>query len=466
MTVRTRFAPSPTGYLHLGGARTALFSWLYARHNNGKFVLRVEDTDLERSTEESTQAILDGMQWLGLDYDEGPFFQSQRMDRYKEVIQQLLEKGHAYKCYCSQERLENLREEQRIRKHKPRYDKHCFENPPKDSSAPHVIRFLNPEEGEVTFEDQVRGVITFKNTELDDLIIQRSDGSPTYNLCVVVDDADMQITHVIRGDDHINNTPRQINILHALGFEPPVYAHVPMILGDDGKRLSKRHGAVSVIQYHEDGYLPEAMLNCLVRLGWSHGDQELFSKEEMIKLFTLDHISQSAACFNTEKLNWINQQYLKTMPADYITSYLSDTFHEMGVDYLNGPSLIDIVEAYRERVDTIKEMAEKTRCYFQTIEHYDDKAAGKFLKEPVLGPLTSMRDRLDSLTDWSKENLHQVVVDVCAEFDIKMPKVAQPIRVALTGNSNSPSIDLTLKLMGKERTIKCLDHALEFVRIA
>jgi glutamyl-tRNA synthetase len=310
-TIRTRFAPSPTGYLHIGGARTALFSWLFARRHGGAFILRIEDTDLERSTPESIQAIIDGMAWLNLDYDEGPFYQMQRMDRYREVIQQLLDGGHAYRCYCSKERLDQLREAQMVDKQKPRYDGCCRDAQPNDSNAPHVIRFRNPLEGDVVFDDQVFGPIAVSNAELDDLIIARTDGTPTYNFTVVVDDWDMQITHVIRGTDHINNTPRQINILKALGAEVPQYAHVPMILGEDGKRLSKRHGAVSVLQYRDEGFLPEAVLNYLVRLGWSHGDQEVFSREEMMQLFDLEHVNKSPAAVNTEKLAWLNQHYLK-----------------------------------------------------------------------------------------------------------------------------------------------------------
>src|SRR5512143_3034880 len=312
MTIRTRFAPSPTGYLHIGGARTALFSWLYARRHGGTFILRIEDTDLERSTAESVNVILEGMTWLGLEYDEGPFFQTHRFDRYKEVIKQLLDDGKAYKCYCTKDELEAMREEQMANKQKPRYDGRCRHRTEPREGHEYVVRFRNPEEGQTIVDDRVRGRVVFSNSELDDLIIARSDGSPTYNFVVVVDDMDMKITHVIRGDDHLNNTPRQINILKALGYEPPRYAHVPMILGSDGARLSKRHGAVSVMQYRDDGFLPEALLNYLVRLGWSNGDQEIFSIDEMIRLFDVSNVHTSAAAFNPEKLLWLNQHYLKT----------------------------------------------------------------------------------------------------------------------------------------------------------
>jgi glutamyl-tRNA synthetase len=362
MTIRTRFAPSPTGYLHVGGARTALFSWLYARKHGGTFILRIEDTDLERSTAESVDAILEGMTWLGLAYDEGPFFQTQRFDRYKAVMQQMLEAGQAYHCYCSKERLETLRADQMARKEKPRYDGHCrhWGAAPPPGVAP-VVRFSNPQEGVAVVEDLIRGRVVFQNTELDDLIIARSDGTPTYNFTVVVDDLDMQVSHVIRGDDHLNNTPRQINMLKALGAAPPVYAHVPMILGPDGARLSKRHGAVSVMQYREDGFLPEALLNYLVRLGWSHGDQEIFTLDEMVTLFDVSKVHSSAAAFNPEKLLWLNQHYLKTSDPQHVARHLSWHLGKLGVDpAAGGPPLVDVVMAQRERAKTLVEMAQNS----------------------------------------------------------------------------------------------------------
>ncbi len=362
MTVKTRFAPSPTGYLHVGGARTALYSWLFAQHMQGEFVLRIEDTDLERSTQEAIDAIMDGMNWLGLKWDEGPYYQTKRFDRYKELVAQLQAEDKAYKCYCSTERLEKMREEQMANGEKPRYDgrcRHLAEAPAGD--VPFVIRFKNPEDGSVSFEDHVRGHVEFQNKELDDLIIQRSDGSPTYNFCVVVDDWDMGITHVVRGEDHVNNTPRQINILKALGAPIPEYAHVSMILGDDGKKLSKRHGAVSVMQYRDEGYLPEALLNYLVRLGWSHGDQEVFSMEEMIKLFSLDAINKAASAFNTDKLNWLNNHYIRSLDPQYVAQHLAWHMADQGIDTSKGPALAEVIKALGERVNTLKELAAQSR---------------------------------------------------------------------------------------------------------
>ena len=359
MKIKTRFAPSPTGYLHVGGARTALYSWLFARNHGGEFVLRIEDTDLERSTPEAIEAIMDGMNWLSLEWDEGPYYQTKRFDRYNAVIDQMLEEGTAYKCYCSKERLEALREEQMAKGEKPRYDgrcRHSHEHHADDE--PCVVRFANPQEGSVVFDDQIRGPIEFSNQELDDLIIRRTDGSPTYNFCVVVDDWDMEITHVIRGEDHINNTPRQINILKALKAPVPVYAHVSMINGDDGKKLSKRHGAVSVMQYRDDGYLPEALLNYLVRLGWSHGDQEIFTREEMIKYFTLNAVSKSASAFNTDKLLWLNHHYINALPPEYVATHLQWHIEQENIDTRNGPQLADLVKLLGERCKTLKEMAQ------------------------------------------------------------------------------------------------------------
>jgi glutamyl-tRNA synthetase len=381
MTVRTRFAPSPTGYLHVGGARTALFSWLHARKHGGRFVLRVEDTDLERSTAESVNAILEGMTWLGLEYDEGPFYQTERFDRYKEVIGELLASRQAYKCYCSRERLDALREQQMTTKQKPRYDGHCRHGvAPPVPDAPFVVRLRNPLDGEVVVEDLIRGRVVFRNEELDDLILARSDGSPTYNLSVVVDDADMAISHVIRGEDHLNNTPRQINILRAMGKEPPLYAHVPMIHGDDGSKLSKRHGAVSVMEYRDKGYMPEALLNYLARLGWSHGDQEVFSVDEMIQLFDIAEVNKSASCFNTGKLDWLNQQYLIKQRSRPRGRYLSVHLGRLGIDPAPAPDLVDVVVAQRERAQTLVELAEISAFYYRDFETFNEKAAAKALK--------------------------------------------------------------------------------------
>ncbi|WP_456374981.1 glutamate--tRNA ligase [Thiolapillus sp.] len=463
MTVRTRFAPSPTGYLHVGGARTALFSWLYARKHGGRFVLRIEDTDLERSTQESVNAILEGMTWLGLEYDEGPFYQTHRFDRYNEVIEQLLEKGLAYRCDCSKERLDALREEQMKRKLKPRYDGHCRQREI-DPSRPHVIRFRNPVSGAVVFDDLVRGRIRVANEELDDLIIRRSDGSPTYNLTVVVDDADMNITHVIRGDDHINNTPRQINLLQALNLPVPQYAHLPMILGDDGARLSKRHGAVSVMQYREEGFLPEALLNYLVRLGWSHGDQEIFSLDEMVQLFELDEVNKAPSAFNTDKLLWINQHYLKSDDPGRIAHLLSPHLGKLDIDPAQGPDLVAVVEAQRERASTLVELAQISAFYYRDFENFDQKAAKKALKTGALEPLALVRARLAELPDWIREDIHAVIAGAVETLGVGFGKVAMPVRVAVTGGAPSPDLDLTMEMIGREACLRRIDKAIDYIQ--
>jgi glutamyl-tRNA synthetase len=464
MTVRTRFAPSPTGYLHIGGARTALFSWLFARKHGGQFVLRIEDTDLERSTVESVNAILEGMTWLGLDYDEGPFYQTERFDRYGAVIEQLLDTGHAYKCYCSRERLEQLREQQMAARLKPRYDGHCRHGAePPSPDAPYVIRFKNPESGEVAFDDLVRGRISFDNTELDDLIIARSDGSPTYNLTVVVDDSDMQITHVIRGDDHINNTPRQINILKALGLDVPVYAHTPMILGSDGKRLSKRHGAVSVIQYREEGYLPEALLNYLVRLGWSHGDQELFSIDEMIQLFDINDVNRAASVFNPDKLRWLSQQHIIRTAPEHIARHLSQHLGQRGIDPTEGPAILDVVSAQHERATTLVEMADISECYYRDYTEFDPDSAKKHLRPVAREPLEKVKAALADVDEWTAEKVYAAVQAVAEALELKMGKVAQPLRVAITGRAASPSIDVTLYLAGRDASLRRIDKALDYI---
>jgi glutamyl-tRNA synthetase len=466
MTIRTRFAPSPTGYLHIGGARTALFSWLYARRHGGQFVLRIEDTDLTRSTEESVNAILQGMDWLGLEYDEGPFFQTSSFDRYRQVIQQLVDRGHAYRCYCSKERLEALRAEQMAKKQKPKYDGLCRDRSEPDTSNPNpVIRFKNPLEGHVVVDDMIRGRVVFDNAELDDLIIARGDGSPTYNLTVVVDDMDMRITDVIRGDDHLNNTPRQINILKALGAEVPRYAHVPMILGPDGKRLSKRHGAVSVIQYRDDGYLPEAMLNYLVRLGWSHGDQEIFTLDEMVELFHVKDVNSAASSFNPEKLLWLNHHYIKNSDPEHVARHLSHHLGKRGIDPSKGPELVRVVAAQQERTKTLEEMAERSRFFYEDFEEYDEKAARKNLTAESGAVLQRLREAFAALEDWSADSIHQVVVDTAEDLDLNLGKVAQPVRVAVSGTPVSPPIDITLELLGRNRTLERLDKALRYIAI-
>jgi len=464
MTVKTRFAPSPTGYLHVGGARTALFSWLHARKHGGQFVLRIEDTDLQRSTAESINAILEGMAWLGLEYDEGPFYQTQRFDRYNEVIRQLLDSDLAYRCNCPKERLDSLREEQMLRKLKPRYDGHCRSRSI-NADEPHVVRFRNPVDGDVVVDDLVRGRVVFSNNELDDLIIRRTDGSPTYNLTVIVDDLDMGITQVIRGDDHLNNTPRQINLLAALGKKPPQYAHVPMILGDDGARLSKRHGAVSVMEYRKQGILPEALLNYLVRLGWSHGDQEVFSVDEMVELFDIVDVNKAASAFNTEKLLWLNQHYIKAGDPARIARLLSPYMGDVGVDPAQEPPLVDVVMAQQERAHTLVEMAEISAFIYKDFEDYEEKAARKHLRPVALEPLEKLRDALTDITDWVPEVLHRTISEVAESLDLKLGKVAQPLRVAVVGRAASPGIDVTLHLVGRKACLRRIDRAIDYIRL-
>lgn len=463
MNVRTRFAPSPTGDLHLGSVRTALYSWLYARKHKGTFILRIEDTDLERSTEASVNAILEGMKWLNLDYDEGPYFQTKRFDRYKEVIQQLIEKGQAYYCTCPKERLEALRLQQQENKQKPRYDGHCRDLNLKPNHGTAVVRFRNPVDGEVVIDDQVFGQIRIQNSELDDLIIARSDGTPTYNFTVVVDDWDMQITHVIRGDDHINNTPRQINILKALGATIPVYAHLPMILGKDGKRLSKRDGAVNIMQYQEAGYLPEAMLNYLVRLGWSHGDQEIFSIDEMIKYFDLKQVNKAAAAFDIEKLKWLNQHYLKSLDPSIVVSRFREFLKPEWQEKASSKMLEILVAAQVERAKTLKEMAEKSAYFFTDDVEFDVQAAEKNLTRDALPVFKLLLTKLTEARSWGKEQLHQLVKDTAEELQLGLGKVAQPLRVAVTGNTASPSIDITLYLLGREKTLTRIQRAINYI---
>ncbi|WP_345332149.1 glutamate--tRNA ligase [Ferrimonas pelagia] len=464
MTVKTRFAPSPTGFLHVGGARTALYSWLHARNQGGEFVLRIEDTDLERSSQEAIDAIMEGMEWLGLNWEEGPYFQTQRFDRYNQLIDQLLQEGKAYKCYCSKERVDALREQQMANGEKARYDGHCRDGQAAAAEdAPFVVRFRNPAEGTVVFDDHVRGRIEIDNSELDDLIIRRTDGSPTYNFCVVVDDWDMGITQVVRGEDHINNTPRQINIYQALGAPVPEFAHVSMILGDDGAKLSKRHGAVSVMQYRDDGFLPEALLNYLVRLGWSHGDQEIFSREEMVELFTLKAINKSASAFNTEKLLWLNQHYMKSMPVDYVAEQLAWHFNDQGIDVSQGPALVELVPVMAERCNTLKELAASSRYYYEDFAEFDAAAAKKHLRPVAQAPLQLVADKLAALTQWNAEAIHTCIQETAAELELGMGKVGMPLRVAATGAGQSPSLDLTLLLIGQARSVERINKAVEFV---
>jgi glutamyl-tRNA synthetase len=463
MTVRTRFAPSPTGVLHLGSVRTALFCWLYARRYEGQFILRIEDTDRERSTKENVDAILEGMNWLGLDWDEGPFYQTERFDRYREVIEQWLQEGKAYHCYCTKEELDTLREKQMAEGGHVRYDGRCRDRTePRDGVEP-VVRFRNPTEGQVVVDDQVRGRVVFENAQLDDLIIARPDGSPTYNFSVIIDDYDMQITHVIRGDDHLNNTPRQMNMLQALGAEPPVYAHLPMILGPDGAKLSKRHGAVDIREYEDQGYLREAMLNYLVRLGWSHGDQEIFSVDEMTKLFDIGDVNQSASSFNPEKLLWINQQHIIATPTDELGAKLMPFLVKAGLDPAEGPDPVHIAEGFRERAETLLHMAASARYCYEDFDVIDEKSAKKQLRPVILEPFKAARDRLADLEHWGQTAIHEVIEAVAADFDINLGKLGQPIRVAVTSGPVSPPIDVTLWLVGQERTVRRMDHAIRLI---
>lgn len=455
-TIRTRFAPSPTGYLHIGGARTALFCWAYARRHGGSFILRIEDTDVERSTPEAVQAILDGMAWLGLDADEGPFYQMQRMERYKAVIAEMLLAGTAYYCYATTEELDRMREEQRARGEKPRYDGRWRPEegkvlPPVPEGARPVVRFRNPLGGIVAWDDLVKGRIEIANKELDDLVIARADGTPTYNFCVVVDDLDMAITHVIRGDDHVNNTPRQINIMQALGAQVPLFAHLSMILGDDGTKLSKRHGAVSVMQYHEAGYLPEAVINYLARLGWSHGDDEVFSREQFVEWFDLDHITPSAAQFNTEKLNWLNGQYIRQSSDAALAADVANRLAHRGVDPEAGPALESVIALYKDRVSNLNELADSVELFLVEV-HVSEEMSEQHLTESARAALADLKRRLESV-EWEKAGLSQAIKQTMAELGLKMPQVAIPLRVAVLGVPQTPAIDAVLEVLGRERVL-------------
>ena len=462
--IRTRFAPSPTGYLHIGGARTALFSWAFARHHGGQFILRIEDTDIERSTPEAVQAILDGMAWLDLAHDEGPFYQLERMYRYKEVIAQMLEKGQAYHCYCSPEELDAMREAQRARGEKPRYDGRWRPDPGKKLAVPPsgvqpVVRFKNPTEGTVAWKDLVKGSIEFANAELDDLIIARADGTPTYNFCVVIDDWDMRISHVIRGDDHVNNTPRQINILRALGATVPQYAHLSMILGDDGTKLSKRHGAVSVMQYFEDGYLPEAVINYLARLGWSHGDAEIFSREQFVQWFDLDRITPSAAQFNTEKLRWLNQQYIKAADDARLAELMRPFLLRNGANPDGGPALAAVCALVKERAATIVELADAATLFYRTL-HPTPELLAQHVTPEVLPALNELAARLEAL-NWERSAISAAFKETLAAHGLKMPRLAMPVRVLVTGEPQTPAIDATLELIGKDKVVARLKAGLQ-----
>lgn len=462
--VITRFAPSPTGYLHIGSVRTALYCWLWAQKTAGKFILRIEDTDRERSTQEAIDVILEGMRWLGLDWDEGPIYQTQRFDRYRQVIDQLLSAGKAYQCTCSKERLTQVREEQMQNRQKPRYDGHCRDVSHDDlGQGSYVVRFKNPQEGEVEIHDAIKGKITIKNKELDDLILSRSNGAPTYNLTVVVDDWDMGVTHVLRGDDHINNTPRQINILHALGASLPVYGHMPMILGPDNKKLSKRHNAASVLDYRDEGYLPEALLNYLVRLGWSKGDQEIFSLEELKSSFDINTIHPSAGAINPDKLLWLNQHYLKTLPSEDVAERLKPFLEALGADISSGPALPEVVEQQCERCKTLLEMAQKSLFWYSNNFEVDEKAERKYLKGSCLPQTRLFSQKLNNISQWTEEAIHTSLHEVLAELDIKMGKLGPIVRIAVSGCTMSPPIDVTLHLLGREHTMSRLEAVIKKV---
>lgn len=461
--VRLRFAPSPTGYLHIGGARTALFNWLLARKLGGKFILRIEDTDVARSTQESVDAILEGMKWLGLDWDEGPFYQSDNFSLYGEFVRKLLASGQAYRCYCTPEELEEKREQAMREGRKPKYDGTCRNRAGEESGKPCAIRFRAPQEGVTAFHDLIKGEISFNNEELDDLIIQRSDGTPTYNFVVVIDDATMGVTTVIRGDDHVNNTPRQILLYEALGYPVPRFAHVPMILGSDKTRLSKRHGATSVIAYRDMGYLPEAMINYLVRLGWSHGDDEIFSREELIEKFTIEAVGKSAGVFNPDKLLWLNHHYIKSGDPERLATLLLPFLNERGVDPATGPSLSAVVKTLQERSHTLIEMADGAAFYFRSDFDYDPEAASKFLRPEVAPLYEALIAKLAPLERFSHDDIERAFKEFCTEQGIKMGQIGPPVRVALCGGTTSPSIYEVAEVLGQNEVRKRIERAIAFI---
>jgi glutamyl-tRNA synthetase len=461
--VRTRFAPSPTGDLHIGGARTALFNWLLARHQKGVFVLRIEDTDAARSTQESIQVILDAMTWLGMDWDEGPFYQTQRIHLYRDAAEELLAKGRAYRCYCTSEELDAKREAALKAGRKPKYDRTCLHRKVARPDTPFAIRFLSPDEGKTVVEDLIQGRVEFDNTELDDLIILRSDGLPTYNFSVVVDDATMAITHVIRGNDHLNNTPRQIQIYQALDYPLPAFGHVSMILGPDKKKLSKRHGAQSVMEYKKMGYLPQAVVNYLVRLGWSYGDQEEFTRQELIDKFSLEAVGKSAAAINPGKLDWLNSQYIKRTDLDELVKMFRPFVEARGYSIPDPNLLRKVVLSLRERVKTLVEMADLAEFYFCEGITYDQKAAEKFLNKDSVSFLEQIVDALSKETALDKEGCHRLIQQLAETRGVPLVKIAQPLRVALTGKTVSPPIDEVMGTLGREVVIQRLQRAIEYI---
>jgi len=453
MTVRTRFAPSPTGMLHIGGARTALFAWLYARHHGGQFVLRIEDTDRERSTDEATRVILDGLKWLGLDWDEEPVFQAARQAEHVRAVEQLIEKGHAYRCYCSRDELDQMRESQRAAGKKPMYDGRCRQRLEQPEDQPYVIRFRSPDEGETIVNDLVLGSVSFPNAELDDLILLRSDGTPTYNLAVVVDDASMGITHVVRGSDHLNNTPRQIQLYQALGLPIPQFAHIPLIHGPDGAKMSKRHGSVAITEYREQGYLPDAMNNYLARLGWSHGDEEVFTREQLIELFDLSQVGKAAARFDQQKLDWLNGHYLRQAdPANLV----KEVARLMAVDVSTGPDLAAVIASLQERSKNLVDLAEGARFFYQAPTEYQEKAVKKNFRDTTWPLIEQFINGIEAIDKFSGEEAHKLISSICETEGVGMGKLAQPVRILISGGPVSPPIDLTLGLLGKDETLKRL----------
>jgi glutamyl-tRNA synthetase len=459
MQIRTRFAPSPTGDLHIGGVRTALFSWLYARHHGGQFLLRIEDTDRERSTKAAVDVIIEGMKWLGMDYDEGPIFQTARLPRYLQQAGRLLDTGAAYHCYCSRDELDAMRADQLARGEKPRYDGRCRQRDRPVAGRQPVVRFRAPHDGVTRVDDLVHGPVEVENSTLDDLVLIRSDGTPTFHFGVVVDDGDMNISHVIRGDDHLNNTPRHLHLIDALGYQRPAFAHLPMILGRDGSKLSKRHGAVNILEYREQGYLPDAVLNYLVRLGWSHGDQEVFSREEMIALFELDAVNAAAARFDPEKLTWLNQQYLRQSAAEKVLPALRGQYAQLGIDESSGPPAERVLDAMRERATTLRDLAGSAAYLYRERLDRDASANARHLTAAIAPALRSLLLRLSALEQWQKEHLHAAMAEVAVEAGVGFGKLGQPVRVAVTGGTVSPPIDLTLELVGRERVLRRLQEA-------
>ena len=461
MTVRTRFAPSPTGMLHIGGARTALFAWLYARHMGGEFVLRIEDTDRERSTNEATQVILDGLKWLGLDWDGEPVFQASRQDEHIIAVDQLIEEGHAYRCYCSKEELDTMREAQRTAGKKPMYDGRCRHRSDRPDGQPFVVRFRSPDEGETVVRDLVLGDVCFPNEELDDLILVRTDGTPTYNLAVVADDAAMAITHVVRGSDHLNNTPRQIQLYEALGLPIPQFAHIPLIHGPDGAKMSKRHGAVAITEYREQGYLPAAVNNYLARLGWSHGDEEVFTVEKLIELFDLTQVGKAAARFDQAKLDWLNGHYLRE---SYPSELVGPVEELLDVETGNGPDLAAVISSLQERSKNLLELANGARFFYSAPDSYDEKAVKKNFRDATWPLLDAFVEQAEALAEWSAESAHALVASICETAEVNMGKLAQPIRILLSGGPISPPIDLTLELLGREETLARIRKGVEVLK--